>query len=391
MKLRPGREKSLLRRHPWIFSGAVAALEGDPAPGSVVEVQSSKGKFLARAAYSPASQLTGRVWSFDRAETIDAAFFRRRIARAAALRRELGLDAPEGGCRLIFSESDGLPGVIADRFGSHLVIQLGSAGADFFRSEIVEALTAELRPEAIYERSDASVRRKEGLAARCGLLSGDAWPEELVVEENGLRFAVDPRYGQKTGFYFDLRTARARLEELSRGRRVLNAFCYTGSFAVAALRGGASEVLNIDSSGPALRQLERNYALNELSFAPENSVEGDVFTELRRLDAAGEKFDLVVLDPPKLIDSQKALARGCRAYQDLARLGFRLLAPGGMLCNFSCSGLMTPDLFQKITASAALEAGVDARIVGDFRQAPDHPVLLSVPESFYLKGLLSVV
>ena len=389
--LNRGREKSLLRRHPWIFSGAVERIEGAPAAGETVMVTAHDGSFLAWAGYSPASQITGKVWSFEENERIDQNFFNKRVAAAAALRSKLGLDAPEGGCRLIFSEADQLPGVIVDRFGSFLILQLLTAGAEYNREFIVNALWEICRPRGIHERSDVSIRRKEQLPGRTGVVKGAELPEELIVREEDMTFAVDGRKGQKTGFYFDLRSARKSLRPFCSDAEVLNCFSYTGAFAAAALKSGAAHVLNMDSSAPALKQLERNMELNGFSPQKWENRCGDVFTLLRELDKEKRKFDVVILDPPKLVDSQRALISGARAYQDLARYGFKLLKPGGVLFNFSCSGLMTAELFQKITASAALEAGVDARIIGHLEQSPDHPTLLSVPETFYLKGLISAL
>lgn len=387
--LKKGREKSLLRRHPWIFSGAIERVEGEPLPGETLQVTAANGDFLGWAGFSPASQIMGRVWSFDINEKIDAEFFRKRIAAAWALREKLNLTSPEGGCRLIFSEADQLPGVIVDRFGKFLILQLLSAPAEFNRELIINALWEVCRPEGIHERSDVSIRRKEQLPGRSGVVMGAELPEELIVQEEDMLFAVDGRKGQKTGFYFDLRTARKVLRNFSDKCDLLNCFSYTGAFAVAALKSGASHVLNMDSSAPALKQLERNMALNGFTAEQYENRCGDVFTLLRELDKEKRQFDVVILDPPKLVDSQRALMSGARAYQDLARHGFKLLKKGGILFNFSCSGLMTADLFQKITASAALEAGAEARIICHLEQAPDHPTLLSVPETFYLKGLVS--
>ena len=389
LKLNPGREKSLLRRHVWIFSGAVADYPGEAAPGETVEVFDAKNNFLARAAYSPDSQLIARVWTFDRDEQIDEAFFARRIKAAVEYRHFLKLDDPQGGCRLINSEADGLPGLVVDRYAGVLVIQITSAGIEFHRDTIVKLLAEITGAASIYERSDVSVRAKEGLAERSGLLYGAQPPNPVIIEENGARFAVDVRYGQKSGFYFDQRCARAAVAAYADGRAVLNAFSYTGAFAVSALLAGAGHVINIDSSAPALKQAAHNLEMNKIKPERYENRTADVFTELRRLVEEGRKFDLVILDPPKFIESQKALVRGCRAYQDIARLGYRLLNPGGLLFNFSCSGLMTPELFQKITADAALDAGVRARLVRHLEQAPDHPVSLAVPEGFYLKGLVT--
>ncbi len=387
--LKKGREKSLLRRHPWIFSGAVDHIEGTPVSGETVTVTAADGTFLGTAAFSQASQITGRVWSFDSNETIDAEFFKRRISAAAALREKLALMDANGGCRLIFSEADQLPGVIVDRFGKFLILQLLSAGAEFNREHIINALWEVCAPAGIHERSDVSIRRKENLPGRSGLLKGKELPDELIVAEDDMLFAVDGRKGQKTGFYFDLRSARKMLRRFSQGADILNCFSYTGAFAAAALKSGANHILNMDSSAPALKQLERNMELNGFETSQYENRCGDVFTHLRELVKEKRQFDVVILDPPKLIDSQRALMSGARAYQDLARHGFKLLKPGGVLFNFSCSGLMTADLFQKITASAALEANCDARIIAHLEQSPDHPTLLSVPETFYLKGLVS--
>lgn len=389
LKLNPGREKSLLRRHVWIFSGAVADYPGEAAPGETVEVFDAKNNFLARAAYSPDSQLIARVWTFDRDEQIDEAFFARRIKAAVEYRHFLKLDDPKGGCRLINSEADGLPGLVVDRYAGVLVIQITSTGIEFHRDTIVKLLAEITGAASIYERSDVSVRAKEGLAERSGLLYGAQPPNPVIIEENGARFAVDVRHGQKSGFYFDQRCARAAVAAYADGRTVLNAFSYTGAFAVSALLAGAGHVINIDSSAPALKQAAHNLEMNKIKPERYENRTADVFTELRKLVEEGRRFDLVILDPPKFIESQKALVRGCRAYQDIARLGYRLLNPGGLLFNFSCSGLMTPELFQKITADAALDAGVRARLVRHLEQAPDHPVSLAVPEGFYLKGLVT--
>jgi len=385
--LAPGREKSLLRRHVWIFSGAIADVEGEAAPGDTVTVVDSKHRFLARAAWSPASQLSARVWTFDPEETVDADFFRRRIEAAVEYRKFLKLDAPEGGCRLVHSEGDALPGLVVDRYGEFLVVQFLSAGVERFRAEIVAALQEATGAKGIYERSDSSVRAKEGLEERKGLLAGAEPPNPVVIVENGAKYAVDVRHGQKSGFYFDQRDSRAAVAALSAGKRVLNAFSYTGGFGVAALLAGAEQVINIDSSAPALKLARHNLEMNRIAPTRCENIEGDVFTELRRLAEAGEKFDLIILDPPKFIESRNALVKGCRAYQDIARLGFGLLVPGGVLVNFSCSGLMTPELFQKITADAAIDAGVTGKFIRRLEQSPDHPTSTAVPEGFYLKGL----
>lgn len=385
-----GREKALMRRHPWVFDGAIKEKNADIAAGETVLLCDSKDNPLAVGAWSPASQLRIRIWSFDPEEKIDKEFFRRRISAAVDYRKALGVLEDKGGCRLIYSEADRLPGLIVDLYGNYAAVQFLSAGAELFRDVIMELLLDLPFIRGIYERSDASVRKKENLPARTGDIAGERVPDIINIEENGLKFEVKIREGQKTGFYFDLRTARETVRQFAKGRKVLNMFSYTGGFAVAALAGGAVSVLNADSSAPALKQAERNLALNGFTENFQN-ICGDVFQLLRKLDAKGEKFDMVILDPPKLIPGKSAMVKGCRAYQDLARLGFKLLNSGGVLANFSCSGAMDMPLFQKITADAATEAGVDARIIHRFEQSCDHPVLLSVPETFYLKGLLSFV
>lgn len=389
-KLLPGREKSLLRRHAWVFSGALQNPDAPFAPGETVQLCDASGRFLAVAAWSPVSQLRARVWSFDPDEKIDAGFFRKRIAAAVALRQELGFLSSSGGCRLVYSESDMLPGIIVDLYAGFAAVQFTSSGAEKFREVIAQILLEQPFIKGVYERSDAPVRAKEGLPERSGMLGGEDLPETLQIEENGLIFATDLRRGQKTGFYFDLRTARKKIRALAAGKKVLNVFCYTGGFACAVLAGGAQSVLNIDASLPALEQCEKNLRLNGFQDNWRNLC-GDAFKLLRELDVSGEKFDMVILDPPKLIPGKSAMLRGCRGYQDLARLGFKLLNPGGILCNFSCSGLMEMPLFQKITADAALDAGRCARIISRLEQSPDHPTLLAVPETNYLKGLISAV
>lgn len=386
--IKRGREKSLLRRHPWVFSGAVDRVCGDPASGECVEVVSAKGEFLAWAAYSEKSQLTARCWSFEQSEAVDREFFRNRLLRAKALRDNAGING--SGCRLVYSESDGLPGVVIDRFGDWAVAQFLSCGAEMYREVIGELALEVFRLKGIYERSDTAVRLKEGLAERKCHLAGQELPAEITVEENGLLFSVDPRHGQKTGFYFDLRDVRSTVARYAPGKRMLNAFSFTGGFACAALKAGAKEVINLDSSKPALVQAEKNLRLNGITDNFENRAV-DCFEELKRVVSAGEKFDMVILDPPKLVESRNSLERGCRAYQFLARMGFKLLNPGGVLFNLSCSGLMEMPLFQKITCDAALEAGCDAVIVETLRQGADHPVILTVPETSYLKGLVSIV
>jgi 23S rRNA (cytosine1962-C5)-methyltransferase len=393
--LRADRDKSLLRRHPWIFSGAVECTDGKPASGDTVAVRDATGSFLAWAAYNPDSQIIARVWSWNEKDVIDQAFFRSRIASALAARQALGLlPSPAGGrgvggegARLIHGESDGLPGLIVDQYGNVLVMQLGSAGPEHWRETFAEILQELCSPVCIYERSDSDGRELEGLPKRCGALRGTL-PDKVEVTENGLRFAVDVAAGQKTGFYLDQRDNRALTGTLAHDKDVLNCFCYTGGFSLYALRGGAKSVLSIDSSQDALQLAQRNVELNGLDGSRAEWQCADVFEALRKLRDQNRKFDLIVLDPPKFAPTAAFAEKASRAYKDINLLGFKLLRPGGLLFTYSCSGGISDDLFQKIIAGAALDAGVDAQIVKKLYAAPDHPVLLSFPEGAYLKGLL---
>lgn len=383
--LRPGREKALKRRHPWIFSGAVAHVEGDPAAGDTVEVRSSAGEFLAVAAYSPQSQFRARVWDW-KSRAIDGDFFRERITQAVGLRAPLLQNSTTDAVRLVHGESDGLPGIVADRYGDTVVAQLTSAGAERWREEIADALLQVTGAARVWERSDADVRELEGLAPRCGPMRGTAPPEKLVIREHGLDFQVALEHGHKTGFYLDQRDNRLRLRALASGCDVLDCFCYSGGFALNALAGGARSVAAIDSSGAALELAHANAELNRLPAA--EWIEGDVFQELRRLRDVRCEFDFIVLDPPKFAPTAAHAERASRAYKDINLLAFKLLKPGGTLMTFSCSGGVSADLFQKIIAGAALDAGVNARIEGWLCAAADHPVALNFPEGEYLKGLL---
>lgn len=386
--LAPGKERSLFRRHPWIFAGSVERLAGRARPGDTVEVVCGQ-KLLAKAAWSPESMIRARVWSFDVDEIIDDAFFKRRVAAAVARRRALPDLAGQQGLRLIHAESDGLPGVIADQYGDTVVVQLTSAGADKWREAIASALEKATGCARIYERSDSEVRGLEGLEPRTGWLRGEPPAGAVVIAEHEVRMAVDYAAGHKTGFYLDQRENRRLLRELSAGRRVLNCFCYTGGFSLQALAGGASQVLSIDSSEPALAQARTNLALNPgLDAGLAEWRAANVFDELRRLREAGERFDLIVLDPPKFAPSASHAERASRAYKDINLNGFKLLAPGGLLMTYSCSGGIGLELFQKIVAGAALDAGREARIVRRLQGAADHPVALAFPEGEYLKGLL---
>ena len=386
--LKPGREKSLLRRHPWVFSGAIERVDGSPAPGTTVELLSSSGAFLARAAYSPSSQIRARIWTFDD-EPVVVDFFERRIQSAIRSRQAIVKNANTDAYRLIHAESDGLPGLIVDRYGDTLVTQFLSAGAEFWRQTIIDELVEISSLDNIYERSDADVRELEGLPARIGPAHGNP-PEKCLITENGLRFNVDLAAGHKTGFYLDQRQNRQRVRKLAEGREVLDCFCYTGGFSVNALAGGASTVLSVDASGEALELCGQNVLINELPIEQHVILEGDVFQLLRKFRDEARSFDMIILDPPKFAPTAAQAEKAARGYKDINLLAFKLLRPGGLLVTFSCSGGVDADLFQKIVAAAALDAGVQAQILEHMSQSPDHPVALNFPEGSYLKGLVCI-
>ena len=388
--LKKGREKSLRRRHPWLFSGAVEKLSGKAGAGDTVDIRDASGKALGRAAYSPKSQIRARVWTFDPSEEVDAAFFRRRIERALALREALPARRHTNALRLVHGESDGLPGLIVDRYADVLVAQFLAAGVERWRDPILDTLSELTAAEAIFERSDAEVRKLEALPARVGFARGNRNASRCPIVEYGLNFRVDVEQGQKTGFFLDQRENRQRVRELAAGREVLDGFSYTGGFSIAALAGGASRITAIESSAPALEVARENLAANPFDASKVQFVQGDVFAQLRTLRDRAAKFQMVVLDPPKFAPGAAQVKNAARAYKDINLLAFKLLAPGGLLATFSCSGGVSAELFQSIVAGAALDAGADAKIVERFGAAADHPVALEFPEGEYLKGLLLV-
>jgi 23S rRNA (cytosine1962-C5)-methyltransferase len=383
--LKAGREKSLKRRHPWVFSGAVDRLQGNPGSGETVAVHTRDGEFLAWAGYSPDSQIVARAWSFREADTIDAAFFKRRIAQAVAARPAF---AGTNALRLIHGESDGLPGLVVDRYAEKLVVQITTAGAEHWRETIADMLIEVTGVNDILERSDVDVRELEGLPSKVGVIRGSVDETPIVIEENGIKLSVDLWQGHKTGFYLDQRDNRQLTRELAKDREVLNCFCYTGGMSVSALAGGAKNVLSIDSSGPALAIAAENVKLNGLHGGRAEWMEADVFQALRQLRDRGRQFDLIVLDPPKFAPTAHHAEKATRAYKDINLLGFKLLRPGGLLMTYSCSGGVNADLFQKVVAGAALDAGVDAQILRRLGPGVDHPVSVHFPEGDYLKGLL---
>jgi 23S rRNA (cytosine1962-C5)-methyltransferase len=400
IRLKKGRDKSLINRHPWVFSGAIDAISGPIDPGQTVDVVSATGTWLAKGAFSPHSQIAVRIWSFIQDEEISIDFFRNRISRAILARTLPGTRQNFSACRLIHAESDGLPGITVDKYGDYLVCQFLSAGAERWKTDFVRILEEQFSSslhrkvlengfcKGIYERSDVTVREKEGLRQATGVLSGDCPPERIQIQEGDLRFRVDVIKGHKTGFYLDQRENRAMILEFCKGADVLNCFAYTGAFGVAALAAGAESVTNIESSAALLDMASENIALNGLDFTRVENLPEDVFHTLRRFRDSRRSFDVIILDPPKFAESQSQIPKACRGYKDINLLAAKLLNPGGTLITFSCSGLMPPDLFQKIVADAARDAGRNGQIVRRLYQASDHPTALEFPEGTYLKGVI---
>jgi 23S rRNA (cytosine1962-C5)-methyltransferase len=385
IRLREGKERSLVRRHPWVFQGSIERGKADP--GETVRVEAADGRFLCWGAFSPNSMIRVRAWTFDEAERVDPALFQRRIARALALRARLPIASD--GVRLVHGEADGLPGLIVDRYGDVLSAQFLSAGMERWRDVIADALLAATCLQRLYERSDAGVRALEGLEPRTGWLRGEG-ATELSIREHGWRLNLDVAQGHKTGFYLDQRDNRAQFAQWVRHfglQRVLNCYCYTGGFSVAALAGGAQQVVSVDSSAPALDKARANVALNGFGAEQHQALDADVNQFLRQQLQAGASFDAIVLDPPKFAPTAAHAERAARAYKDINRLALMLLAPGGLLLTFSCSGGVSAELFHKIVAGAAADAGVDGAILQRLEGAPDHPTTLVFPEGEYLKGL----
>ncbi|WP_332744832.1 class I SAM-dependent rRNA methyltransferase [Hydrogenophaga sp.] len=386
IRLKPGKDRSLLRRHPWVFDGAIAKGGGDA--GETVRVESAEGQFLAWGAFSPESRIRVRAWSFDEAQRIDADFLRATLARAIALRERLGIESD--GVRLVHGESDGVPGLIVDRYGDTLVAQFTACGVERHKAVIADALIELTGCPRLYERSDTSSRKLEGLPEAVGWLRGTG-STALVLREHSWQLGLDIAQGHKTGFYLDQRDSRLACSQYARRLtfgQVLNCYSYTGGFTVAALAGGAGHVTSIDSSAPALQQAAANVALNGFDASRASFMDADVNASLRRFVAEGRQFDAIVLDPPKLAPTVAHAERAARAYKDINRLAFKLLAPGGVLFTFSCSGGIGVELFHKIVASAGLDAGVDGAILQRLGGASDHPMTVNFPEGEYLKGLI---
>ena len=391
--LKPGKERSLLRRHPWVYDTAIGRVKGSPASGETVAVCSHDGKWLAWAAYSPSSTLRARCWSFVEADRIDASWLAARVREAVARRAPLA--AASDALRLVFGEADGLPGLIADRYAGQLVVQFQAAGVEAHREALLDALVAATGCADVFDRSDSAGRNREGLPAAFGVARGAEPPPRIAIREHGRRSWVDVRAGHKTGYYIDQRdnrelaaglAARARVQ-LGRRIAALNCFCYTGGFSVA-LATGADDVLSIDSSAEALALARENWQLNGLPEAAGQWQAANVFEALRALRAEGRSFDLIVLDPPKFAASHHHVERAARAYKDINLSALRLLAPGGYLLSFSCSGAIGIELFQKIVAGAVIDAGTEAQLLRRLAAGEDHPLRMTHPEGEYLKGLL---
>jgi 23S rRNA (cytosine1962-C5)-methyltransferase len=388
--LKRGRDKPVRLRHPWIFSGAIDRVEGEPEPGDLVNVASQEGILLAQAYFNPHSQIVGRILSWDLDEAIDSSFWSARIGVALASRAELELEPATTCYRLVNAESDGLPGLVVDKYGDFLVMQCLTSGIDRRKEMICRMLEEMVKPAGIVERSDMAVRKQENLKRVTGHCHGLTPPSDLVVRENGLSFSVDLWRGHKTGFYLDQRDNRALATQpqFVAGKELLNVFSYTGGFAVYAAAHAAGPITNVDSSADLLARAEANVLLNTPDRIQDEYVEGDAFELLRYYRDSTRRFDMVILDPPKFAHRQRDVERASRGYKDLNWLACRLLRPGGILATFSCSGRIKPELFQKIVFGAALDAKRDVQILHKLGQAPDHPILLSFPESSYLNGLL---
>ncbi|MCL9783136.1 class I SAM-dependent methyltransferase [Vibrio sp. S4M6] len=386
--LAKGRDKSVRRKHPWIFSRGIDRIDGDPQLGETIDVLSHKGEWLARAAYSPHSQIRARIWTFDKNEAVNAQFFEKRIRDAYLIRQETIARSNLTGFRLIAAESDGLPGITIDKYDSFLVCQLLSAGAEYQKDALVQALIAVFPDCNVYERSDVAVRKKEGLEERTGVLHGQSPDELQSINENDLKILVDIKQGHKTGFYLDQRDSRLESMKYVNNKEVLNCFSYTGAFGLYALKGEAKRVINVDVSQPALDIAKQNALANNFDISKKRAVflNADVFQVLREYRDQGTQFDVVIMDPPKFVSSKQNLTSGAKGYKDINMLAMQILKPGGTLLTYSCSGLMDANLFQKIIADAALDANRSVKFVERFEQAADHVTDSAYPEGFYLKG-----
>ena len=389
--LKKSADSFIKRKHPWIFSGAIDKVEGNPFNGVTVQIFTSDKNLVGSGSYSPASQIRVRVWSFNPDDKIDSDFFRKKILNASELRKKIIDTSTTNAYRLINAESDGLPGLIVDRYSDFLSCQFLSAGAEHQKESVVEILQNIFKPAGIYERSDVEVRAKEKLEPVKGILNGKE-PDDLIeIKENGLKFFVDIKNGHKTGFYLDQRDNRKSISEFAKGKKVLNCFSYTGGFSVYALSAEAEKITQIDSSESALDLSLKNFELNNLPRSSVENINGDVFEILRKFRDERKTFDLIILDPPKFAESVSQIQKASRGYKDINLLAMKLMNPGGILFTFSCSGHISQELFQKIISDAALDSGREVKIIKQLTQAVDHPVALNFPEGLYLKGLLCEV
>lgn len=384
--LKKGRDKPVKYLHPWIFSGAVDRLEGQPIIGETIQIISADGSFLARASYSPESQIRARILTWNPDEDISPDFFRRRITRSLAYRKLIKFDYQM--MRLVHAESDGLPGLIVDKYGENLVVQFLSAGCEFWKDVIVEALIDLTGARTIYERSDVQVRKLEGLPLQTGTIYGPAPEPLLKIKESDSDVWVDVLNGQKTGYYLDQRENRVLIGRMCRGKSVLDCFCYSGGFSIQALKNGAESVTLVDESAAALQLVDKNAALNNLEGRNISTIQGDVFEVLRKFRDQAKTFDVIILDPPKFAPTASFADKAARGYKDINLLAFKLLEPGGILATFSCSGGISRDFFLRILSGAARDAEVNARIQVNMGQSADHSVTLSFPEGIYLKGFV---
>ena len=385
--LKKGREKSLLRKHPWVFSGAIHQTDKNIHSGETVEVLSADNRLLGQGSYSPHSQIRVRMWTFGSDESFNKHFFRDRIEAAVRQRNNIGIPKQTNAYRIIAAEADGLPGLIVDRYNDILVCQFLSAGMEFNKSSVIDTLHSLPNVKTIYERSDVEVRNKEGLKPQKGVLLGKEPADLVEIEEQGIQFHVDIKNGHKTGFYLDQRDNRLLVQSYSAGKHVLNCFAYTGGFGIAALTGGAAHVTNVEDIAGPIELIKKNLELNRIDKQKCTNIKADVFQLLRQYEKEKRTFDLIILDPPKFAESQSHMNQAARGYKDINLLAFKILKPGGLLFTFSCSGLMKMDLFQKIVSDAAIDSGRAAQIIRWLGQSLDHPVKLHIPETSYLKGL----
>ena len=392
VRLKKGKEKAVRQLHPWIFSGAVESVKGKPENGEIITVTDNQGEFLAYGFYNDQSRVAVRLLEWNQEAEINEEWWRRRISKAVKARQALINTEDTNTYRLIFSEADFLPGLIVDRFADYLSVQILTSGMERNKAVILDELQQLLHPLGIFDRSDASARGHEGMEASSGgVLRGEQPPEFVTVKENGVRYDVNISAGQKSGFYCDQRDNRRIVSEYAAGKRVLDCFSYSGGFSLNALKQEAAEVTSVDSSALALETLGRNIEINNFQNASHRLIQSDVNKQLRSFRENGEKFDIIILDPPKYAPSRSALNKASRAYKDLNRQAMLLLEPGGLLATFSCSGAIDISTFKQILAWAALDAGKEVQFIYQFCQPADHPVRSSFPEGEYLKGLLCVV